>query len=1520
MSTNTDSLAGFSPATRAWFADVFAAPTPAQEGAWAAIASGEHALIIAPTGSGKTLAAFLSALDQLATQPRPEALGARVLYVSPLKALAVDVERNLRAPLRGIAEAAARLGLPSPDVSVAVRSGDTTPTDRRRLVSHPPDILITTPESLFLMLTSQARETLTQVRTVILDEVHALAGTKRGAHLQLSLERLQRLVDASAEPHPVQRVGLSATVRPPERVARFVAGTQPCRIVAPAAPKEWDLRVVVPVEDMGDLGAVRAAEVGDDAPAKVPSIWPHVEAQVLDLIEAHRSTIVFANSRRLAERLTAHLNELHAERLGFTSETGSAPPAQLMAQSGATRGLDAAAPVVARAHHGSVSKEQRAAIEAELKSGLLPCVVATSSLELGIDMGAVDLVVQVESPPSVASGLQRVGRAGHQVGATSRGVFFPKHRGDLVESAVVVERMRAGQIEEVAELANPLDVLAQQLVALCVDETVPVDDAFALVRRASSFATLSRSLFESVLDMLAGRYPSEDFAELRPRLVWDRQEGTISARPGARRLVATSGGTIPDRGLFGVFIVGDDEGTGRRAGGRRVGELDEEMVYESRVGDVFTLGTSTWRIEQITHDQVIVTPAPGAPGRLPFWRGDSPPRPAELGRAFGDFVQRVGAAPREQAERELAERGLDPLAAGNLVTYLAEQQAATRALPTATTVVVERFRDELGDWRVCVHSPLGAGVLDPWALLIERRARDRYGLEVSATATNDGIIVRVPDSDAPPPGADLVVCDPDEVEELITDEVGGSALFASRFRECAARALLLPRRDPRARSPLWQQRMRSAQLLSVAARYPDFPIVLETVRECLTDVFDVPGLVALQRGFANRSAQVVEVETREPSPFAASLLFGYVGEFIYDGDQPLAERRAAALTLDPGLLAELLGRDGLKQLLDPAVMAAVEADLQWRSDERRASSLEQLVDLVRSVGPFTAAEVAQRCTDAVDVPSALAELTRAKRLAEVRIAGAAMVAAADDLPLLRDAIGLPVPPGYPDLDRLSDDDPHAQLAQRWARTHAPFTAATFAARYGLAEGRAAAALQVLVDDGTLVRGSFTEAAAGALEFCHTRVLQLIKRRTLALLRAGVEPVDGVAYARFLARWQDIGGDLSGVEGVFSVVEQLAGVPLPASMIESIILPARVRDYRPALLDELLAAGEITWNGAGAIGGNDGWVQLWPADLAAPAEPAAPTTGAAAALLDRFGAGSAWFFADLTSTLPAAGADEQPLSTADWSAGLWELVWGGHLTCDTFAPVRARTSEGALKTVRPPRSRLRASARRPRVRLQTPSVAGRWALVRRAALDPAARWTNEVLGLLDRYGVVTRGSALTEHPEGGFSPTYRALAQLEDNGQCRRGYFIEGLGASQFALPGAVDALRAQADVPAERRPLVLAACDPANPYGAALPWPATERQRPARKAGALVCLVDGALVAYIERGGKSLVTFTDDGAVLAAALGAFADAVRRGLLGKVTIERADSEHVFGRRDLGQLLLDAGFAMTPQGYRLRSDVR
>ncbi|MFF7032119.1 ATP-dependent helicase [Streptomyces albidoflavus] len=1535
----------FSPATRNWFTGAFSAPTAAQEGAWGAIAEGSDVLVVAPTGSGKTLAAFLSALDTLASTPPPaeSRKRCRVLYVSPLKALAVDVERNLRSPLTGIRQESVRLGLPEPEVRVGIRSGDTPAAERRSLATRPPDILITTPESLFLMLTSSAREALEGVETVILDEVHAVAGTKRGAHLALSLERLDELL-----PKPARRIGLSATVRPVDEVARFLSPQRRVEIVQPASGKEFDLSVVVPVEDLGELGG---SPVSDEGSGDRPSIWPHVEERIADLIQSHRSTIVFANSRRLAERLCNRLNEIAYERATGEAMPEDHSPAELM---GAASSASGAPPLIARAHHGSVSKEQRAQVEEDLKAGRLPAVVATSSLELGIDMGAVDLVVQVESPPSVASGLQRVGRAGHQVGAVSTGVVFPKYRGDLVQSAVVTERMREGRIEALRVPSNPLDVLAQQIVAMTAMDTWQFDDLLALARRAAPFSSLPESAFTAVLDMLAGRYPSDAFAELRPRVVWDRVAGTVTGRPGAQRLAVTSGGTIPDRGLFGVFLAGADP----KKGGGRVGELDEEMVYESRTGDVFTLGTTSWRIEDITRDRVLVSPAPGVPGRLPFWKGDQLGRPLELGRALGAFVREVGALPEEDARLRLLAAGLDAWAAENLLTYLKEQREACGHVPDDRTVVVERFRDELGDWRVVIHSPFGAQVHAPWALALGARLSERYGMDAQVMHADDGIVLRLPDADLlgldllddeasdpgtafdteqSPVGAQDVTFDKGEIEGIVTDQVGSSALFASRFRECAARALLLPRRSPGKRTPLWQQRQRASQLLQVASEFGSFPIVLEAVRECLQDVFDVPGLTELMGDLEARRVRLVEVTTPEASPFARSLLFGYVAQFLYEGDSPLAERRAAALSLDSRLLSELLGQAELRELLDAEVLAELEQELQWRTEDRRIKDAEGVADALRVLGPLTSAELAERGAD----PAWARELAGARRVIEVRIASVEHWAAIEDAGRLRDALGVALPVGVPEAFTEPVKDPLGDLLARYARTHGPFTAAAAAERFGLGRAVTEGALERLGASGRVVQGEFHPAGVGQ-EWCDATVLRRLRRRSLAALRQELEPVEPTALARFLPPWQHLGGQgLRGLDGLVRAVEQLQGAAVPASALEKLVLPSRVAQYQPAMLDELTATGELLWAGSGSLPGKDGWVSLYLADnapLLLPPPHPLELSPLHQAVLDALAGGYGLFFRQIADQVRATHPTASDQALAD---AVWELAWSGRLTNDTVAPLRALLGSGrtagstahrARRSV--PRGRFGAltAAPRPASRTGPPTVAGRWSLLPPLEPDPTLRAHALARTLLDRHGVVTRGAVAAEGVEGGFSAVYRVLSAFEDSGQARRGYVVEGLGAAQFAMDGAVDRLRASATAAEReaggtpRQALVLAAADPANAYGAALPWPEPPSgagHKPGRKAGAMVVLVDGELAMYMERGGKTLLawpsTTPDDPSApdprLEGAAHALAGSAAGGSLGTVTVERVNGEPAL-TSPVGTHLENAGFHATPRGLRLR----
>jgi ATP-dependent Lhr-like helicase len=1467
---------------RRWFEASFEGPTPAQAGGWEAIASGANTLICAPTGSGKTLASFLWGIDKLSRE-KELGDGVRLVYVSPLKALSYDIERNLRAPLRGIGA----------DISVGLRTGDTPQRERQAMRRKPPDILITTPESLYLMLSSGAREILTRVEAVIVDEIHAVAQSKRGAHLALTLERLEHLVGASA----LQRIGLSATQRPLERIAQFLVGPKrECEIVDAGIAKELDLEIVVPVEDMAEPGAPAfPSEDGNPTEgeplAHVRSIWPAIYPELLKLVREHTSTIIFVNNRRAAERLAKRLNELNADEpadeLPATEQLGNkASPATGPA------GQDAVEEI-ARAHHGSLSHEERTVVEELLKSGQLPCLVATSSLELGIDMGAVDLVIQVESPKSVSRGLQRVGRAGHSLGEVSRGRIFPKFRADLLECTVVARRMREGAIEETVIPQNPLDVLAQHLVAMAALDEWEVDEVERLVTASESFRELSREQLENVLDMLDGRYPSDRFAELRPRIVWDRAEGTMHGRKGARQLVVTNAGTIPDRGLYGVHLPD----------GRRVGELDEEMVYEARPGQTFLLGATTWRIEEITRDRVIVTPAPGVPGAVPFWKGDGIGRPAELGRAIGAFAREaVSRKPVELAK----EYDLDRRAAENLVAYLREQQTATRVVPSDETIVVERFRDEIGDWRLCVLSPYGGRVHAAWGLALSAKIRAERDLEADAIWSDDGIVIHLPDADEPPP-ADLVLIDPDEIEDLVVGELSGSALFGSHFRENAARSLLIPRAYPGKRTPLWQQRLKAQSLLEVARDFPRFPVVLETYRECLRDVLDLPSLAELLRDLHSRRLSLVEVETPTASPFASSLLFDYVATYMYEGDTPNAERRAAALALDRDLLRELLGQEELRELIDPEALEEVEAQLQHRTEAGRAGDRDALQQVLRNLGDLSAAECEERVAEGYSAASMLEKLLSERRAALVRISGEERYIAAEDAGVFRDALGVPPPPGLPESFLEEKPDPMVALVRRYARTHGPFPTAQLTARYGVDP---TPVLKELERSGALVRGELLPGGSER-EWCDADVLRRVRRASLAHLRREVEPAGRDRFARFLPSWQNVDAHRAagaGPDRLREALVPLQGVALTPKVWEGDVLPRRLGAYSPTWLDELCTSGEVVWIGAGARGRNDGRVALYFRDdvrLAGPppanAKLEVPDEEAHREIAERLAAGPA-FWLDLLADL------EQP--PEELHSALWDMAWAGAVTNDAFAPLR----QPSLRAAPPPEQRGRRFARR---RGAGASVQGRWSLTAALFADaPAAgpRLRAQAELMLERYGIVTRETVLAEGIPGGFSSVYAELGNLELLGTARRGYFVEGLGGAQFALPGAVERLRS---LPLEDGSFaLLAATDPANPYGASLPWPKPPGgRRPARTPGAHVLMRDGAPVIYVERGGRGIVRLVElSDEALASAVAALAEEVAAGRLPKLAIEKLDGDPVIGSGK-EDALLDAGFSRGPRKLTL-----
>lgn len=1607
-------LAGFHEPVRAWFAASFEAPTRAQELAWPAIQQGESALILAPTGSGKTLAAFLAAIDRVMFSPVPDKKErCRVLYLSPLKALAVDVERNLRAPLVGVSRYAERLGAEFHLPEVAIRTGDTPMRERAQFARNPADILITTPESLFLLLTSNARETLRSVRWVIIDEIHAMVGTKRGAHLALSLERLEALTGC-----PLLRIGLSATVRPIEEAAHFLGGFKASEalealsverqtlglepdgreaslleaadlelddsqlltpniqhlnprireprsvtIVDAGKRKELNLTVEVPVEDMAKLGEVIDIPSGPASQGeKRTSIWPAIHPMILDLIRKHRSTLIFVNSRRLAERLAAALNELAGEE-------------------------------IVRAHHGSIAREQRMLIEDALKAGQLPAMVATSSLELGIDMGAIDLVVQVEAPPSVASGLQRIGRAGHQIGVPSEGVIIPKYRGDLLACATLTARMRSGDVEAIHYPRNPLDVLAQQIVAMVGMEEWQVDDLERLVHRAAPFADLSRGALESVLDMLSGRYPSDEFAELRPRITWDRLAGTLRAREGSRKVAVANSGTIPDRGLYGVFLIGGSETRGR--GSARVGELDEEMVFETHVGETFVLGASTWRVEEITHDRVLVSPAPGMPGRMPFWHGDSASRPLEFGRAIGALTRKLqeyltdegkgvaargalpilGAGPEPGVQFLQSQHDLTEGAARNLLQYLRDQLEATGTLPNDKTLVVERYMDEMGDWRICILSPFGGKVHGPWAMAIGAMIRERTDLEMDIVWTDDGIVVRLPETDEPPP-IEAVIPDPDEVEDLVIRQlaVGGggvrasgtssvpTALFASRFREAAARALLLPRKHPGQRAPLWQQRKRAADLLHATAQYGSFPIILEAYRECLRDVFDIPALVQLLREVRRREVRTVAVTTKSPSPFAASLMFNYVTNFMYEGDAPMAERRAQALLIDQSRLRDLLGEVDLRELLDPDALEALELELQYLAPERKARHVDALHDLLIRLGDLSPQEVAVRCASAPppehptpelpapEHPASLSwidQLVRERRAVLLTVGGEARFVAVEDVGRYRDALGIPPPPGLPIAFLEHVRNPLGDLIARYARTHGPFTVQALAERLGLGVSPVMTILQGMEASGRVIQGEFRPGASGQ-EWCDSGVLRQLRQRSLARLRHEVEPVEPATLGRFYADWQGVSTRRRGPDALVEVIEQLQGAAIPASEWEARVLPSRVDGYDPHDLDMLTASGAVIWTGVESIGEHDGRVALYLTEhaglLLRRHHPAPPDGPLHHRIRDHLAQRGASFFAQILQA--CGGGLQQAVIDA-----LWDLVWSGEITNDTLQPLRSFAA--------PKRTTKRLTGyggRGLRTRaLFPPEVGGRWSLVSSFLFgneSDTERLTARTRQLLERHGVLTREAAHAEGLDGGFSAIYPILKALEDAGKVRRGYFVEGRGATQFALPGALDRLRALREPEEEPRAVVLAATDPANPYGTALPWPGSSelavpgseleepdaeqvtaklkrgaknaepsRRRASRSAGAQVILVDGALAGWMGRGERNLLAYLDQvpdrspREVAAEMARVLADQVGRGGRRAVFVKEVNGQPAQDSV-LGAALVEAGFTFGPHGYMKR----
>ncbi|HTB14357.1 MAG TPA: DEAD/DEAH box helicase [Bryobacteraceae bacterium] len=1482
-------LPQFHPAVRSWFQAVFPAPTRPQLLGWSAIGEGHSTLLCAPTGSGKTLAAFLWCLDRLMfSDPPPPAQRCRVLYISPIKALAIDVERNLRSPLTGIANEANKQGSPVQEPAIAIRTGDTSSAERARFSRHPSDILITTPESLYLLLTSNAREALRSIETVIVDEIHALVGTKRGAHLAVSLERLEHLCG-----RPLQRIGLSATQRPLEEVARFLGGKttefRPVNIVDASEPKRFDLRVEVPIDDMTRLDELDLLPSGPASQGPVrPSIWSAIYPKLLELVRAHRSTIIFVNSRRLAERVSGAINDLAGETL-------------------------------VRAHHGSVAAAQRAEIEDRLKLGTLRGIVATSSLELGIDMGAVDLVVQIEAPSSVASGMQRVGRANHNVGGVSSAVIYPKYRGDLAACAAITKAMHEGQVESVQYPRNPLDVLSQQIVAMVAMDPWDEEKLFDVVCQAASYAELPRSVFESVLDMLSGRYPSDEFVELRPRVTWDRVAHKLTAREGARSVAVVNGGTIPDRGLFGVFLAGATRGA-------RVGELDEEMVFESRTGDTVILGATTWRIDQIDHNRVLVSPAPGEPGKMPFWHGDRAGRPSEFGQKIGEMTRELLAMPRPVAYTRLIEdHSLDALAAENLLRYLEDQQAATGQVPSDRNILIERCHDELGDWRICVLTPFGSRVHAPWCMAVAARLRDATGVEAESMWSDDGFVIRLPENEDELDPA-LFLPTASEMREAVMRQLGGTSLFAAKFREAAGRALLLPKRRAGMRAPLWQQRKRSADLMAVASRYPSFPILMETYRECLSDVFDLAATSDILRQIERGAIKVTTVTSQKPSPYASSLLFNYIANYIYDGDAPMAERRAQALSIDQSQLEEILGSVDFRELLDRAALEEVESQLQSLDPDYHAKHADGIHDLLLKLGDLTQQEVADR--SAADVVSSLEELMQARRVLATRIAGDHRFIPVEYAAAYRDALGIPLPPGLAGAFLQAVEDPIGELVRRFARTHGPFTTQQIAARLGVAQALVQPPLRALHAAGKLLEGEFRPGGEHR-EWCDPAVLQQIRRKTLARLRKEVVPAEQEVFARFLGRWQGVTTRRRGQEALIGAIEVLQGAELIVSDLEREILPARVSEYRPQDLDELLASGEIVWVGRSRVGEKDGRVSLFVADslalLLPPSVDEVPLSPRAQLIRDFLQQQGASF---LTAIHAAAGGG----FLGDTVEALWELVWSGYITNDTFLPVRTYVA-GPEKR----HAKIEAGGPRPgsvdflrRQRSRTgghPAAQGRWSLVQHRlhqSATPTEISAATTQQLLVRNGIVTRETAIAENIPGGYPSIYPTLRTMEESGMVRRGMFVAGLGAAQFAMPSAVDLLRSLRKDGAKTDTVHLAASDPANPYGSLLPWSA-EAHSMSRTAGASVILVNGRLCAFFRRRNPSVRVFLPEDepershfarelAKKFAEVAIARQSRRGGLLIAEINDRPAKEHFLAR-----MLEDAGFVDTAAGFQMRRAV-